>query len=291
MLGTWLLTSCTGLTTRKPPFPSTLRFASLDYRRWLQVAAQSNRSEGVITQELQDRFDELKASLDKSEEEDPELRNSLKDIEQQLEELKQGKLDLDQAKQQLHRSREELDAADAAWTATCFALASEFLGGTREIMDSLERLVANDLPPEEAAEIKLFRMVNVCVHKRAEGGETSALALDLLKQVMAAMKTGKRPPKMPREWADFADSEDAAAQVREQSDKLWDLFRVQADIAVKNSHWTKRGPPLFFLVFALPLPLYYVVDWLWRKWRARKPELETDAKKEKPSPKETKKQK
>ncbi|CAE7235808.1 unnamed protein product [Symbiodinium necroappetens] len=252
MLGTWLLTSCTGLTTRKPPFPSTLRFASLDYRRWLQVAAQSNRSEGVITQELQDRFDELKASLDKSEEEDPELRNSLKDIEQQLEELKQGKLDLDQAKQQLHRSREELDAADAAWTATCFALASEFLGGTREIMDSLERLVANDLPPEEAAEIKLFRMVNVCVHKRAEGGETSALALDLLKQVMAAMKRGKRPPKMPREWADFADSEDAAAQVREQSDKLWDLFRAQADIAVKNSHWTKRGPPLFFLVFALP---------------------------------------
>ncbi|CAE6928761.1 unnamed protein product [Symbiodinium sp. CCMP2592] len=172
-----------------------------------------------------------------------------------------------------------------------FALATEFLGFTRQIMDSLERLVANDLPPEEAAELKLFRMVNVCVRKRAEGGETSALALDLLRQVMAAMKTGKRPPKMPSEWTDLADSEDAADQVREQSDKLWDLMRVQADVAVKNNHWTKRGPPLFFLVFALPLPLYYVADWLWRTWRAPKPEPETDAKKEKPAPKESKKQK
>jgi len=266
ILGTWLLASC-----------------------WLQVAAQSNRSEGGISQELQDSLDELKASMEKSEE---DVRAFIEQqLEQLPEELKQQKLNLDKANQQFDRSRKQLEDADAAWTATCFALATEFLGFTRQIMDSLERLVANDLPPEEAAELKLFRMVNVCVRKRAEGGETSALSLDLLRQVMAAMKTGKRPPKMPSEWADFADSEDAADQVREQSDKLWDLMRVQADVAVKNNHWTKRGPPLFFLVFALPLPLYYVADWLWRKWRAPKPEPETDAKKEKPSPKETKKQK
>ncbi|CAE7851594.1 unnamed protein product [Symbiodinium necroappetens] len=240
---------------------------------------------GVISQELQDS---LEASMDKSQE---DMQAFIDQQLEQLEELKQEKLNLDTAREQFDRSRKHLDDADAAWTATCFALATEFLGFTRQIMDSLERLVANDLPPEEAAELKLFRMVNVCVRKRAEGGETSSLALDLLKQVMAAMKTGKRPPKMPREWADDADSEDAAEEVREQSDKLWDLMRAQADVAVKNNHWTKRAPPLFFLVFALPLPLYYVVDWLWRKWRAHKPEPATDAKKEKPSPKETKKQK
>jgi len=268
ILGTWLLASC-----------------------WLQVAAQFNQSQGGRIQELQEKFYQLKASIDDTEEADPEVLNTLQSIEQQMEEVKQGNQNLEEAKQQLERSRESLDAADAAWTATCFALATQSLGFTREIMNSFERLVANDLPAEEAAELKLFRMVNVCIHKRAEGGETSELALDLVKQVMAAMKRGKRPPKMPKEWADDADSEDAATQVREQSDKLWDLMRAQAEVAVKNNHWTKRGPPLFFLVFALPLPLYYVVDWLWRKWRAPKPEPVTDAKKEKPAPKETKKQK
>ncbi|CAE7736208.1 unnamed protein product [Symbiodinium sp. CCMP2456] len=127
------------------------------------------------------------ASMEKSEE---DMQEFIDQQLKQLEELKQEKLNLDTAREEFDRSRKHLDDADAAWTATCFALATEFLGFTRQIMDSLERLVANDLPPEEAAELKLFRMVNVCVRKRAEGGETSSLALDLLKQVMAAMKTG-----------------------------------------------------------------------------------------------------
>ncbi|CAE7796569.1 unnamed protein product, partial [Symbiodinium sp. CCMP2592] len=226
ILGTWLSEPELKVALVLVSFISlgtSLRFIT----GWLQVAAQFNQSQGGRIQELQEKFYQLKASIDDSEEADPEVLNTLHSIEQQMEELKEGNQNLEEAKQQLERSRESLDAADAAWTATCFALATQSLGFTREIMSSFERLVANDLPPEEAAELKLYRMVNVCIHKRAEGGETSELALDLVKQVMAAMKRGKRPPKMPREWADDADSEDAATQVREQSDKLWDLMRAQ----------------------------------------------------------------
>ncbi|CAE7257351.1 unnamed protein product, partial [Symbiodinium pilosum] len=74
--------------------------------------------------------------------------------------------------------------------------------------------------------------------------ETATMALDLLKQVMESMKAGKRPPKLPEEWVELSESEDAATQVLEQSSRHWDLMKAQAAIAVKNNHWTKRVSPL-----------------------------------------------
>mmetsp|Transcript_39542 Transcript_39542/g.73721 ORF Transcript_39542/g.73721 Transcript_39542/m.73721 type:complete len:332 (+) Transcript_39542:50-1045(+) len=267
----------------------------------LTSGVQNNRSTGVIEEELIHRFDQLKESIDQSDEElDPDLQGNLTKIENQLKELRKGKEDLKGAQEMFDRTRKDLDQTDNAWSATCFAMATETLGGrlTKDLMTALEKLVADDLPPAQAAQMPLFRMVNVCIRKRTEGGATAELALELLKQVMASMKRGKHPPKMPTEWVELSNSEEAYQQVRDQSQRLWKMMKFQADIAVKNNHWTKKGPPAFFLVFALPLPLYYLGDWLWRKFRSGKKEVDPPKEKEEkqekdgtPSKKESKKAK
>ncbi|CAJ1361132.1 unnamed protein product [Effrenium voratum] len=232
---------------------------------------------------------------------DPEMLSHIDDIQKQLEELKAGQANLSKAQQEmemLQRTRKQNEQADSAWAASCFAMSTETLGGSlsKEDMQILERLAKNDLSREEAAQLPLLRMAMVCFGKKAEGGEVATAALDLLHKVTSSIRRGQRPPDLPRDWVEYSESPEAIEKMQQLSASVWAQLRAQAQAAVHNSDWKNKGPPLFFLTFALPIPMYQLCQWLLRtKWRERRPaeleDKEGEAKQKEEPKKEAKKEK
>ncbi|CAL1141070.1 unnamed protein product [Cladocopium goreaui] len=237
----------------------------------------------IAAVELEKRFEQLKAMASaEGKAADPEFLQMMEDLEKQLQGLKEGQEQLQKSQEEAERSRKQTAMEDSTWVAACFAMATESLGGSlsKELFEAVGRAAEDNMTLEEAAELPLFRMATVCLGKRLDEGET-ARTQEMFKHVTMGLKRGRKPPPLPEAWVEESASDEVKEQVRHLSPWAWNLLKMQAGGAVYNSKWYNRGPPSFFLVFALPVPLYYAVQWLLRKLRGEPgpPEIKDDKKK------------
>jgi len=201
---------------------------------------------------------------------DPDFLRTMEDLKKQLEALKEGQEQLQKAKEEAARSRKATSHEDNAWVAACFAMSTETLGGSlsKDDFHFIERFAEENLTLEEAAELPLFRMATVCLGKRLDEDEVLRTT-EMLKHVTMGLKRGRKPPPLPQEWVEESERDATKEQVRHLSPWAFGLLKMQAEGAVYNSKWYNRGPPSFFLILALPVPLYYAVLWVLEKWRGR----------------------
>eukprot|EP00930_Biecheleria_cincta_P064191 TRINITY_DN49745_c0_g1_i1.p1 TRINITY_DN49745_c0_g1~~TRINITY_DN49745_c0_g1_i1.p1 ORF type:complete len:308 (-),score=74.95 TRINITY_DN49745_c0_g1_i1:84-983(-) len=226
-------------------------------------------------QDLIDKFQELEALVKDSHGSNPELQSQLEALRGQLNDLKTGQARLEaQRAEMMERTlghTHEADSAERLWIATCFAMATESLGGRlgQEDMSALRRLASDELPRSEAAGMPLFHMLAACLPKRTEEGPSATLALEILTSVAAELghKRPKNVPPLPEAWLNQSRSEAAETEVRELPVELWDLMRRQAEIVTKPK--PVEGPPMVFLLAGI-LPGVRLITYLHGKWKERK---------------------
>eukprot|EP00434_Breviolum_minutum_P024980 symbB.v1.2.022067.t1/scaffold1943.1/size95470/1 len=243
--------------------------AMLAFSAWLLwgLTPVTAEPEGIGAAELEKKFVQLKALAEKEgKSADPDFLRTMEDLKKQLEALKEGQEQLQKAKEEAARSRKATSHEDNAWVAACFAMSTETLGGSlsKDDFHFIERFAEENLTLEEAAELPLFRMATVCLGKRLDEDEVLRTT-EMLKHVTM----GRKPPPLPQEWVEESERDATKEQVRHLSPWAFGLLKMQAEGAVYNSKWYNRGPPSFFLILALPVPLYYAVLWVLEKWRGR----------------------
>lgn len=223
-----------------------------------------------------DKFEELEGLVKNSHGADPELQSQLETLRDQLKDLKAGQERLEVQRQEmlektLSDDTHEADQAERLWVATCFAMATESLGGSlgKEDMDALKRLASDELPVAEAAAMPLFHMMAACLPKRTEQGPSAVLALEILTTVASEMgqKGPKNTPPLPEAWLTQSQGEAAESEVRELPAELWELMKDQAKIVTKKK--PIEGPPMVFLLAGI-LPGIRLLNYLYGKWKERK---------------------